>query len=198
MADLFDRAPATLQQPNFAASGGRRLSANGRPIGRPPGARNKGSLQLGKYLEARFGGMTPGQQAAEIAMATPKDLKRASAMAKELGLVDLGLDAMTLALVVKAEQLARALGCTRTEAWELLRRERAELYKYVHQAQPPAKESTAAPPATVFLVPEGEAHQALAASIGELDDDDLQDPDFAGVVIEHASEVGQPKSDDEA
>lgn len=196
MTDLFDQLPQTANLPTTvpsARAAGGRLSANGKRLGRPPGAPNKGSLQLGKYLEAQFGGMTPGQQSAEIAMVKPRDLKAARAMAKELMIIDLDLSPMMLAQVVKAEQLARALGCKRFEAWELLRREREALFKYVHQVLPPAKDGNGVPPATVFLVPEGEA--VAAASIGQLPDDDAADPDFAEEFAAPARQVGRGKSD---
>jgi len=138
--------------------------------------------------------MTPGQQSAELAMVKPKDLKGARALAKELGIVDVDLSPMMLALAVKAAQLASALSCERKEAWELLRREREGLMKYVHQAQPQAKEPSATPPATVFLVPEGEARDANLASIGELVDDE-PDPDFAQEFDASDTQVGRSKSD---
>lgn len=161
--------------------------------GRPPGARNRRSLDLARYIEATFSGMTPGQQSAELAMVKPKDLKAGRDLAKELRLVDLDLSPMMLAMAVKAAQLAAALGCERKEAWELLRREREGLMKYVHQVQPAAKEPGKSTLATVFLVPEGEAADA---SIGELPDDMDQDPDFAGELPGLARQVAQPKSHD--
>lgn len=191
MPDLFDQLPTPLQGAQTQRRGAT-LSANGKRIGRPPGARSKGSLQLGKYLEAQFGGMTPGQQSAEIAMVRPRDLKAAKAMARELGIVDLDLTPMMLAMVVKAEQLARGIGCKRFEAWELLRREREALFKYVHQALPPAKDAAGAPLPMVFLVPEGEAADAAIADLA----DDEVDPDFIEEFSQSPRQVGYAKSDD--
>jgi hypothetical protein len=65
---------------------------------------------------------------------------------------------MMLAMAVKAKQLAKAIGCDPTEAWLMLQKERADLMPYIHQRQAPkADADKAKAPATVFLVPEGEA-----------------------------------------
>lgn len=146
--------------------------------GRPPGAKNRRSLDLARYIEAAYGGLTPGQQSAAIALVSPKDLKRARSAAAELGIVDVGLEPVILALVVKARRLAIALGCEAFEAWAMLASERRDLMRYVHQVQPAAKEASARPPATVFLVPEGEVRDL---AIGQLPDDE-QDPDFIDIL----------------
>lgn len=146
--------------------------------GRPPGSKNLRSLDLAKYIEAAYGGLTPGQQSAAIAMVTPGEARRAAADARALGIVDPGLAPLLLALVVKARRLAIALGCEAFEAWAMLATERRDLMRYVHQVQPAAKEQSNRAPATVFLVPEGEARDA---AIGQLPDDS-QDPDFIDVL----------------
>jgi hypothetical protein len=148
-----------------------------RGAGRPPGARNRRSLDLGRYIEAMFGGMTPGQQAAAVALVSPADVEGAADAARELGLIDLGLEPVTLAMAVKAKRLAKALGCEAFEAWALMAKERDGLMKYVHQVQPQARDASTRPPATVFLIPEGAAHEAEANALAQLPDDD-QDPDF--------------------
>lgn len=127
--------------------------------GRPPGVKNKRSLDLGRYIEAMFGGSTPGQQSAQLCLVTPADLKRAKAEARELQVIDVDLAPLTLAMVVKAKKLARAIGCTSTEAWLLLAKERAELMAYVHQKQPQAAAAPKGAAATVFMVPEHEQQQ---------------------------------------
>jgi hypothetical protein len=141
--------------------------------GRPVGARNKRSQDLARYIEHAYGGMTPGQQSAAVALISPDDVAAAPGDAQQLGLIDLGLDPVTLAMAVKAKRLAKALGCEPFEAWALMARERDGLMKYVHQVRPPARESGAAP-ATVYLVPEG---QLIDAPLGQLPGDE-QDPDF--------------------
>lgn len=173
---------------------GARLSVNGKPLGRPPNARNKRSTDLGRYIEAMFGGMTPGQQAAELSMVKPRDLAKAKQLARELGIIDLDLPAHTLAMVVKAEQLAKALGVKRVDAWILLQKERADLLPYIHQRQAP-KEAPKAGGAMVqaFLIPEGEAagHQALA---------DFSENDGLEIIEElplSPAPVGRSQSDDD-
>lgn len=162
--------------------------------GRPPGARNRRSLDLARYVEAQFGGMTPGQQAAALCLVTPKDLRNAKARARELqGLARLGAhmpaDPMMLAMTVKAVELSMAIGCTTMEAWRLLQVERAELMPYVHQRQAQADTKSAAQPATVFMVPEGDASRAPALDLGDDDAIEFVD-DFGGA----PGQVSQPKS----
>jgi len=141
-----------------------------------------------------MGGMTPGQQAAELAMVKPKDLAQAKTIAKALGIPDLGMSQLTLAMVVKARQLASAIGCETRDAWVLLQKEREALMPYIHQRQAPMAESKAKPPATVFLVPEGEADQAQLADFSA-DGDDIE---FVGELGAPAQQVGRMKSDDDA
>lgn len=142
--------------------------------GRPPGARNKRSIDLARYVEAQFGGMTPGQQAAALCLVSPKDLRQAKAKAADLqgrGLLGAHLpgDPMMLAMVVKAAELALAIGCDKRDAWLLLQKEREGLMPYVHQRQAQADTKSAAQPATVFMVPEGDGP---AAPLLQLLDDD--------------------------
>ena len=137
--------------------------------GRPKGSSNKRSTDLARWIEHEFAGRTPGQQSAELALVRPKDLKTARADAKELRIVDLDLPLPMLALVVRAEKLARGLGCSRAEAWALMVRERAELMAYVHQKQPAAAPKDAAQLPTVFLIPEGVAQQDLV-EMGDADE----------------------------
>lgn len=162
--------------------------------GRPPGAKNRRSVDLSRYIEATYGGMTPGQQAAELAMVKPADLKKAKDLARELGVLDVGLSPFMLAMVVKAKQLAKAIGCEARDAWLLLQKERADLMPYIHQRQAPkADDGKVKPPATVFLVPDGEAHDQAQLADFSPDPDDIEfveEPDPA------ATQVGHAKSDD--
>ena len=143
--------------------------------GRPAGSHNKRSTDLARWVEHAYGGMTPGQQAASIALVSPEDVAAAPEAAQELGMVDLGLEPVVLALAVKAKRLSRALGCEAFEAWALMAKERDGLMKYVHQAQPLAKEAAGGRMATVYLVPEGKPVDSLA--FGALPGEE-QDPDF--------------------
>jgi hypothetical protein len=162
-------------------------------LGRPPGARSRRSLDLARYIEATFGGMTPGQQAAQLAMVTPQDLKNAKARALDLRMVETDLPPMMLAMAIKSRQLAKAIGCEPRDAWLLLQKERADLMPYVHQRQPAAADGKGKPPATVFLIPEGEAYQGQLPDFSDPDGDDIE---FAGEFGDVAGQVGQAKSDD--
>ncbi len=155
--------------------------------GRPPGARNKRSADLARWIEATFAGMTPGQQSAELAMVKPADLKKAKALARELGLIDIDLPPLMLAMAVKARQLAKALGCEPIAAWGMLAKERADLMAYVHQRQAPAADSKTKAPATVFLIPEGEAQVQELPGVDFTEDFQVLD-----------TQVAPPKSHDEA
>ena len=162
--------------------------------GRPPGAKNRRSLDLARYVEAQFGGMTPGQQAAQLCLVSPKDLRQAKARAAELQKLallgaHLPADPMVLAMVVKAADLALALGCDRRDAWLLLQKEREGLMPYVHQRQAQADTKSAATPATVFMVPEGESGPAQALDLG--DDDAIE---FADDFGRDARQVSPSKS----
>jgi hypothetical protein len=159
--------------------------------GRPPGAKNRRSVDLARYVEATMAGMTPGQQMAELAMVKPSDLKKAKAAAREMGILDLDLPPLMLAMVVKARQLAQALGVSNDFAWLALQKERSELMPYIHQRQAPkADDGKGKPPATVFLVPEGEADQAQLPDFTDPDDVEI-----VGFSQDAPAQVGQPKSD---
>lgn len=154
MTDLFDQLPADPRRAHLPA--GRRapkLSANGVPLGRPPGASNKGSAQLAKYLEARFGGMTPGQQLAEFSMVTRSELKRSRG-------------SMMLAMAKRAEDLALELKCTRYEAIVLLEKGLIELMGYVHQKQPAASPDETKQLPVMFLADAADIEQAALAAPG--------------------------------
>ena len=95
--------------------------------GRPRGSVNKRSVDLARYIEAQYGGMTPGQQSAAVALVTAKELKAAK-------------HNLVKALAVKAAALAQELGCSKLEAWREMRAEREGLMPYVHQKRPQSVE----------------------------------------------------------
>jgi hypothetical protein len=131
-------------------------------------------MDLGRYIEATFGGSTPGQQAAQLALVSPAEIKAAHARARELGIAHPPKDRFTCAMVVKAAELAAALGCDRRDAWLLLQKEREALLPYIHQKRPQAAPEKPGERALAILVPDGEgAHDAPALPGG--DDDPILD-----------------------
>jgi hypothetical protein len=157
--------------------------------GRPPGARNRRSIDLARYIEAVFAGSTPGQQAAQLAMVSAKELRTAPARARELGIVHPPRDPLMLAMVVKAEELARGLGCERKEAWLLLQKEREGLMAYVHSKQGPATPPKPGEKTVAFVIPEGLEGPAPTLDLGE--DDGLEIIDGFS---EPSRQVPDPKS----
>lgn len=107
--------------------------------GRPKGSGNKRSGDLQRYVEAVYGGMTPGQQSAQIGLVTAKELREA------------GGDLMA-AMALKAQLLARMLGCEGKEAWLLMQRERADLLPYIHQKRAPKAEEAGGDQATHTII----------------------------------------------
>lgn len=160
-----------------------RLGSKGGRIGRPPKAAGKRSADLVRYIEAQYGGLTPGQVAAELALVKPADLKKAARLAAELGISGQGLPDLMLAMVVKAEQLAKALDVPRVQAWIILQKERENLLPYVHQRQAPAADKKPGATVTAFLIPEGQAGQDQLADM-------TPDDDEAGLEI--IGETGAP------
>ncbi len=183
-----------MQQPSLPLAPGpttQRRGARGGILGRPPKARNKRSSDLARWVEHEFAGQTPGQQAAELAMVRPADLRRAKADADELGLVAIDLPPMMLAMVVRATKLAKALRVDTATAWVMLQKERADLMPYIHQRQAQAVDNgKPKAPATVFLIPEGEA-------LAQLPDMTDQELDFADDFQPVPDEVPQTKSHDD-
>jgi hypothetical protein len=153
---------------------------------------NKRSTDLARWIAATFGGMTPGQQSAHLALLTPEEIEAAPDAARDLGLIDLGLDVIALAMAVKAKRLAKALGCEAYEAWLILTREREGLMKYVHQVQPVAREASAGATATVYIVPENDVAEL---AMGQLPGDD-QDPDFVDLLADESEDVSRDGSHD--
>lgn len=173
---------------------GARLSVHGKPLGRPPKSPNRRQGDLAKYIEAQYGS-TPGQQIAQLAMVTPAQVGRARREALELGIDPTGLDPIDLAHLVKAKRLAQAMGVTTAEAYAAGHKARVDLLPYVHQRQPQAAESKTKAPATVYLIPEGEAHQQLPDFSAGDDGDGLE-------ILEEmptgGHQVGSGQSDDDA
>lgn len=127
--------------------------------GRPKGSGNKRSGDLQRYVEAVYGGLTPGQQSAAIGLVTSQELRAA------------GGD-LVRAMALKAQQLARMLGCEGKEAWLLMQRERADLLPYIHQKRAPKAEEPAGdqPTHTFIAVPIEDATAAGGGqALGEWD-----------------------------
>ncbi|WP_312145242.1 hypothetical protein [Brevundimonas sp.] len=152
--------------------------------GRPKGSTNKRSGDLQRYVEAQFNGLTPGQQSAQIALVTAKELRACNG--------DL-LSAMAL----KAKELARLLGCEAKEAWLLMQRERADLLPYIHQKRAPKAEEDGdqeKAPHVIIGVP---MEAGTAAGSGEIPGewDTPQDLlDYQPVSDDEPEQVTQPKS----
>lgn len=203
---LLDAAPEGTN-----TGGGRELAKR---RGRPPGAKNKRSADLARYIEATYDGMTPGQQAAAIGMATRADLRTAKrlqrqARAEEATPPVFGVDRAGFlalphlplhiaALVVKAAGLAQALRIERAAAWALMARERVELLPYVHQKLPIALEAKGAPLAQVFVIPGGGSAGAPVVDLGEGEWSDAAPLAFPeenqGPPLDLPGEVSPPKS----
>lgn len=170
---------------NTPALPGLPATARRRP-GRPKGSTNKRSGDLQRYVEAVYGGLTPGQQGAAISLVTAKELR------------DAGGD-LVEAMAAKAVRLARRLGCDPKEAWLLMQKERADLLPYIHQKRATKEEGdAAAPPVHFVAVPiEGATAAGQGGELGEWD----TPPDLLenqGVNEPAAEHVTAPKSQDDA
>ncbi|HYE47296.1 MAG TPA: hypothetical protein VEA44_16145 [Caulobacter sp.] len=160
----------------------------GRRRGRPPGSKGKRSGDLRAYIEAVYGGLTPGQQMAQVGLVTARELREAKAAAKASG-----LSPLLQAMVTKAQLLALQLGCEPKEAWLLMMKEREGLLPYVHQRQAPAEGPKR---------PAGEGQPTLIVADVEVSDvahTDWEEPEvFQGPSPTPLLEVAQAKSHDEA
>lgn len=114
--------------------------------GRPKGSKNKREADLARYVEAKYAGLTPGQQSAAIGLVTQDELRRA------------GGD-LVRAMALKARELAVELDCAPAAAWALMQKERADLMPYVHQKRPPKAEEEAGdrPTHTYVAIPMDQA-----------------------------------------
>ncbi len=164
--------PLTLAAPGANPASSPNVERRG--AGRPPGARNRRSMDLARYIAHRYDGLTPGQQSAAVALISPEEMASAPAEAEALRITLAGLSPVLAAMVVKAAHLSRALGCSRAEAWVLMAKERIDLMPYVHQRQAPAEavKGGASLP-TVFVVNDGDP-QPLLPGLAELDQDDVE------------------------
>ncbi|MFC5346277.1 hypothetical protein ACETK8_15835 [Brevundimonas staleyi] len=155
--------------------------------GRPKGSGNKRSGDLQRYVEAVYGGMTPGQQSAQIGLVTAKELR------------DAGGDLM-MAMAVKARGLAAMLGCEGKEAWLLMQRERADLLPYIHQKR--GQKEEAAPgdvPTHTYVAIPMEAGTAAGDGQGAGEWDTPPDLlEYQSVSDDDAKQVTEPKSPDDA
>lgn len=165
MADLFD----TLPQTGVSATAGAPVG-NGPRRGRPKGSTNKRSGDLGAFLVANHQGRTPGQQLAAVALPTARERKEAKARARQLG-----VDVETMAMVVKAENLAKAMGWTDPvtervtaqglrDAWSIMFAAYKELLPYIHQRLAPKEADKPAEALPVIMMDAEPAGGALPPS----------------------------------
>lgn len=139
-------------------------------------------------------GMTPGQQMAHLALVTPGEIRKAKEDAELLGIPDLGLSKLQLAMVVKAEKLAQALGIKRPDAYAILHRERVELMAYVHQRQPTAPEPGKGGQLPIgFMIPDEGPTRSLPLAL----DDDSDGLEIVGLLPSDQSPVSQTQSHDD-
>ena len=154
--------------------------------GRPKGSGNKRSGDLQRYVEAVYGGMTPGQQSAQIGLVTAAELREARGD-------------LVVAMAVKAQRLAALLGCEGKEAWLLMQRERADLLPYIHQKleTKEAPKGGDAPTHTYVAIPM-EAGTAAGDGLGAGEWDTPPDLlDYQGVSDPEPEQVTEPKSPDD-
>ena len=122
--------------------------------------------------------MTPGQQLAELAMVTQKEIRTAG-----------GLQG---AMTAKARALAVELHCDAKEAMAILIKGLTELMPYVHQRRPIAVDATHQVLPTMFVV----AAADMAPQLGS-PDAGMQDADIVEGFLAGEREVGPDKSDGE-
>ena len=99
--------------------------------GRPPGSTGKKSTDLVRYIEAHYGGLTPGQQLAAVGLVSAREVKAAAKVARRAK-----LDPVVVAMGLKAKALAELLGVELGAAWAMMRDATTELMPYVHQKRP--------------------------------------------------------------
>lgn len=155
--------------------------------GRPPGSKGKRSGDLQAILVHTYGGRTPGQQLAQVCMVTPAEVRRAKARARELGLT-----AELMAMIEKAERLAKAMGWAGAQgvrdAWSMMFKAYGELLPYVHQRLAPKEaEKGQAQLPVILMDPEPAGGAALPSSFGENEEDQ-------GVIEVLPLQLSQPNS----
>lgn len=173
MSDLFERPGQTgvLQTAGAAVENRPRR-------GRPKGSTNKRSGDLKAILVTTYAGRTPAQQLAAVCMVTPKDVRAAKPRARALG-----LDPEMMAMVVKAENMAKAMGWVDLatdkvtpaglrDAWSMMFAAYKELLPYVHQRLAPAEgEKPAAQLPYILMDAEPEGGAQLPSAFGEVEED---------------------------
>lgn len=117
--------------------GGAAVAPAPRKRGRPPGSTGKKSTDLVRYIEAHYGGLTPGQQLAAVGLVSAREVAKVAKKAKRAG-----LDPVVLAMAEKAQALAQLMGWEVATAWAMMREATSELMPYVHQKRPAAVELT--------------------------------------------------------
>lgn len=135
--------------------------------GRPRGSKNKRSGDLRAWIEATYGGLTPGQQGAAVGLVTAREVREATKEARMLG-----ISPVMLAMGRKAQVLAGLLGCKAAEAWVLMLKERAELMPYIHQRQAPAEGAGKAAPTQPLLIVADVEPGRIQVPEGALDEDE--------------------------
>ena len=128
------------------------MAGEKRRPGRPKGATNKRSRQLGEYLGSLYGG-SAAQQMAAVCMVTPAEVRKAGSV--------------LAARVAKAQVLAEALKIKTAEAWDLMARELAALAPYTDQRQPLAIEAKGQGFAPSVVVQVESLHQAMPAEAAD-------------------------------
>ncbi len=103
--------------------------------GRPKGARNKASSDLAKFIAARSGGVTPGQQISDLVMVTPKDIREGRKRLAELGLDAKRFTPMMVGYWYRRANLMALFGWTEEKADAVMAKMLDILMPYVHQSQ---------------------------------------------------------------
>lgn len=159
-------------------------------LGRPKGSKNKRSSDLKNWIVAEYGGLTPGQQSAAVALVTAKEVRLARPAAREMG-----LSPVLVAMMQKAEKIAAFMGWDKRDAWAAMTHERKELLPYIHQRQPQAPEAPKGDgDRPVLLVADVGADSIDARDLGGdgPEDDDLQG--FQQLSAPEVEQVSRPKS----
>lgn len=154
--------------------------------GRPKGSTNKRQGDLLKFIEARYAGLTPGQQSAAVGLVSAQELREA------------GGDVL-MAMAAKARVLAMELDCPPAAAWALMQKERADLLPYVHQKRAPkAEDDGGEKPTHTWVAIPVEADQAEGGAAGPGEWDTPPDMlEFQPLSRPAADEVTEPKSPDD-
>jgi hypothetical protein len=158
-----------------------------RKRGRPKGSTGKRSTDLVRYIEAHYGGLTPGQQLAAVGMVSAREVTAVRKKARQAR-----LDPVVVAMGVKAKALAELLVIDLTTAWGMMRDAQSELMPYVHQKRPLGVEHTnpdgKLQPMIVGMFA-GPAEAPMGAEVLAYEGEQFQ-----GLIEGEAFEVSQPMS----